>query len=171
MPPSEQTSKKPPRRDGHPHAERWTCVICGHVASRNKVASESSVVWSHHETDTRSSSASFVRHTCKSCVKVIKGVPLEGSEVRTKTCREIARAITPQFRDVNRALHVCLQVTLDRRNVDIVPDLLGKHVQTDFMKHSSVACTDFVRLFGDAVDNVMSPCDPLQVNEFGLDAH
>ena len=124
MPPSEQTSKKPPRtiptappitplfvagcvefnRDGHPHAERWTCVICGHVASRNKVASESSVVWSHHETDTRSSSASFVRHTCKSCVKVIKGIPLEGSEVRTKTCREIARAITPQFRDVNRAL-------------------------------------------------------------------
>ena len=78
----------------------------------------------HTETDTPSSSKTLVRHTCKACLKVVLELLRNDAAVREGTAKEVSRAETPQFRDVNRAMHVRPQVTLNELEVDLVLGLL-----------------------------------------------
>ena len=50
--------------------ERFTCVDCGFVTTRSKAATEDPAMCPYVETDTRGSSKSLVRHTCKACLKL-----------------------------------------------------------------------------------------------------
>ena len=59
------------RRGTNATVERFTCVDCGFVTTRSKGATEDPAMCPHTETDTRGSSKTLVRHTCKACLKVI----------------------------------------------------------------------------------------------------
>ena len=60
----------------------------------------------HVETDTRGSSKTLVRHTCKACLKVILELPRNEATVRESTAKDVSRADTSQYRDITRAMHV-----------------------------------------------------------------
>ena len=82
----------------------------------------------HVETDTRGSSKTLVRHTCKACLKVILELPRNEATVRESTAKDVSRADTFQLRDISRAMHVRPQMTLNAREVDLVLGLLTRNV-------------------------------------------
>ena len=67
---------------------------------------EDPAVGPHVETDTRGSSKTLVRHTCKACLKVFLELPRNEATVRESTAKDVSRADTSQFRDITRAMHV-----------------------------------------------------------------
>ena len=70
------------RRGTNATVERFTCVDCGFVTTRRKGATEDPAMCPHVETDTRGSSKTLVRHTCKACLKVILELPRNEATVR-----------------------------------------------------------------------------------------
>ena len=72
--------------------ERFTCVDSGFVTTRSKGATEDPAMCLHVETDTRGSSKTLVRHTCKACLKVILELPRNEATVRTGTAKDVSRA-------------------------------------------------------------------------------
>ena len=88
------------RRGTNATVERFTCVDCGFVTTRSKGATEDPAMCPHVETDTRSSSKTLVRHTCKACMKVILELPRNEATVRAGTAKDVSRADTSQFRDI-----------------------------------------------------------------------
>ena len=87
----------------------------------------------HVETDTRGSSKTLVRHTCKACLKVILELPRNEATVRESTAKDVSRADTSQFRDITRAMHVRPQMTLNAREVDLVLGLLTRKRTCSFV--------------------------------------
>ena len=57
------------RRGTNATVERFICVDCGFVTTRSKGATEDPAMCPHVEIDTRGSSKTLVRHTCKACLK------------------------------------------------------------------------------------------------------
>ena len=99
--------RKPPRVISSPPpptpnatVECFTCVDCGFVTPRSKGATEYPAMCPHVETDTRGSSKTLVRHTCKACLKVILELPRNEATVRAGTAKYVSRADTSQFRDI-----------------------------------------------------------------------
>ena len=74
--------------------ERFTCVDCGFVTTRSKGATEDPAMCPHVETDTRGSSKTLVRHTCKACLKVILQFPRNEASVRESTAKDVSRERT-----------------------------------------------------------------------------
>ena len=108
------------RRGTNATVERFTCVDCGFATTRSKGSTEDPAMCPHVETDTRGSSNTLVRHTCKACLKVILELPRNEATVRESTAKDVSRADTSQFRDISRAMHVRPQMTLNAREVDLV---------------------------------------------------
>ena len=108
------------RRGTNATVERFTCVECGFVTSRSQGATEDPAMCLHVETDTRCSSKTLVRHTCKACLKEKLELPRNEATVRESTAKDVSRADTSQFRDISRAMHVRPQMTLNAREVDLV---------------------------------------------------
>ena len=88
------------RRGTNATVERFTCVDCGFVTTRSKGATEDPAMCPHVETDTRGSSKTLVRHTCKACLKVKLELPRNEATVRESTAKDVSRADTSQFRDI-----------------------------------------------------------------------
>ena len=102
------------RRGTNATVERFTCVDCGFVTTRSKGATEDPAMCPHVEIDTRGSSKTLVRQTCKTCLKVIVELPRNEATVRESTAKDVSRADTSQFRDISRAMHVRPQMTFER---------------------------------------------------------
>ena len=113
----------------------------------------------HVETDTRGSSKTLVRHTCKACLKVILELPRNEATVREITAKDISRAGTSQFRDISRAMHVRPQMTLNAREVDVVLGLITRNVHVHLSRSSSISGTDFVSLLDDAIESILDPTE------------
>ena len=128
-----------------------TFVDCGFVTTRSKGATEDPAMCPHVETDTRGSSKTLVRHTCKACLKVILELPRNEATVRESTAKDVSRADTSQFRDISRAMHARPQMTLNAREVDPVLGLLTRHAHVHLSRFSSISGTDFVCLLDDAI--------------------
>ena len=142
------------RRGTKATVERFTCVDCGFVTTRSKGATEDPAMCPHVETDTRSSSKTLVRHTCKACLKVILEL------LRTEaTAKDVSRADTSQFRDISRAMHVRPQMTLNAREVVLVLGLLTRNAHVHLSRFSSISGTDFVSLLDDAIESILDPTE------------
>ena len=122
---------------------------------------------SHVETDTRSSSKTLVRHTCKACLKVILELPRNEATVRAGTAEDVSRADTPQFRDISRAMHVRPQMTLNAREVDLVLVLLTRNAHVHLSRFSSISFTDFVCLLDDAIESILDPTGTVTARNTG----
>ena len=145
------------RRGTNATVERFTGVDCGFVTTRSKGATEDPAMCPHVETDTRGSSKTLVRHTCKACLKVILELPRNEATVRESTAKDVSRADTSQFRDISRAMHVRPQMTLNARKVDLVLGLLTRNVHVHLSRLSSISGTDFVSLLDDAIESILDP--------------
>ena len=77
------------RRGTNATVERFTCVDCGFVTTRSKGATEDPAMCPHVETDTRGSSKTLVRLTCKACLKVILELPRNEATVRAGTAKDV----------------------------------------------------------------------------------
>ena len=139
--------------------ERFTSVDCGFVTTRSKGATEDPAMCPHVETDTRGSSKTLVRHTCKACLKVILELPRNEATVRESTAKDVSRADTSQFRDISRAMHVRPPMTLNAREVDLVLGLLTRNVHVHLSRLSSISGTDFVSLLDDAIESILDPTE------------
>ena len=124
-----------------------------------RVASEDPAVCPPVETDTRGSSKTLVRHTCKACLKVILELPRNDATVRAGTAKDVSRADTSQFRDISRAMHVRPQMTLNAREVDLVLGLLTRNAHVHLSRFSSISGTDFVSLLDDAIESILDPTE------------
>ena len=113
----------------------------------------------HVETDTRCSSKTLVRHTCKACLKVILELSRNEATVRAGTAKDVSRADTSQFGDISRALHVRPQMTLNAREVDLVLGLLTRNAHVHLSRFSSISGTDFVSLLDDAIESILDPTE------------
>ena len=109
----------------------------------------------HVDTDTRSSSKTLVRHTCKACLKVILELPRNEATVRAGTAKDVSRVDTSQFRDISRALHVRPQMTLSAREVYLVLGLLTRNAHVHLSRFSSISGSDFVSLLDDAIESIL----------------
>ena len=107
----------------------------------------------HVETDTRGSSKTLVRHTCKACLKV--------------TAKDVSRADTSQFRDISRSMHVRPQMTLNAREVDLVLGILTRNVHVHLSRLSSISGTDFVGLLDDAIESILDPTETVTARNTG----
>ena len=143
------------RRGTNATVERFTCVDCGFVTTRSKGATEDPATCPHVETDTRGSSKTLVRHTCKACLKVILELPRNEATVRESTAKDVSRADTSQFRDISRAMHVRPQMTLNAREVDLVPGILTRNAHVHLSRFSTISGTDFVSLLDDAIESIL----------------
>ena len=80
------------RRGTNATIERFTCVDCGFVTNPEQGGDgRPSPMCPHVETDTRGSSKTLVRHTCKACLKVISSclaMKPQCEQVQQKTCLE-----------------------------------------------------------------------------------
>ena len=119
------------------------------------------------ETDTRGSSKTLVRHTCKACLKVILELPHNEATVRESTAKDVSRADTSQFRDISRAMHVRPQMTLNAREVDLVLGLLTHNVHVHLSRFSSISGTDFVSLLDDAIESILDPTETVIARNTG----
>ena len=124
------------RRGTNATVERFSCVDCGFVTTWSKGATQDPAMCPHVETDTRGSSKTLVRHTCKACLKVVLELPRNEATVRAGTAKDVSRTDTSQFRDISRAMHVRPQMTLNARQEDLV---LGRlpHVMHMFICRDS----------------------------------
>ena len=147
------------RRGTNATVERFTCVDCGFVTTRCKGATEDPAMCPHVETDTRGSSKTLVRHTCKACLKVILELPRYEATVRESTAKDVSRADTSQFRDISHAMHVRPQMTLNAREVDLVLGLLTRNAHVHLSRFSSISGTDFVSLLDDAIESILDPTE------------
>ena len=121
----------------------------------------------HVETDTRGSSNTLVRHTCKACLKVILELPRNEATVRESTAKDASRADRSQFRDISRAMHVRPQMTLNAREVDLVLGLLARNVHVHLSRFSSISVTDFVSLLDDAIESILDPTETVSARDRG----
>ena len=147
--------------------KRFTCVDCGFVTTRSKGATEDPAMCPHVGTDTRGSSKTLVRHTCKACLKVILELPRNEATVRESTAKDVSRADTSQFRDISRAMHVRPQMTLNAREVDLVLGLLTRNVHVHLSRFSSISGTDFVSLLDDAIESILAPTETVTARNTG----
>ena len=143
--------------------ERCICVDCGFVTTRSKGATEDPAMCPHVETDTRGSSKTLVRHTCKACLNVILELPRNEATVRESTAKDVSRADTSQFRDTSRAMHV----RLNAREVDLVLGLLTRNVHVHLSRLSSISGTDFVSLLDDAIESILDPTETVTARNTG----
>ena len=155
------------RRCTNATVERFTCVDCGFVTTRCKGATEDPAMCPHVETDTRGSSKTLVRHTCKVCLKIILELPRNEATVRESTAKDVSRADTSQFRDISRAMHVRPQITLNAREVDLVLGLLTRNVHVHLSRLSSISGTDFVSLLDDAIESILDPTETVTARNTG----
>ena len=155
------------RRGTNATVERFTCVDCGFVTTQSKGATEDPAFCPHVETDTRSSSKTLVRHTCETCLKVILELPRNEATVRAGTAKDVSRADTSQFRDIGRAMHVRLQMTLNAREVDLVLVLLTRNAHVHLSRFSSISGTDFVSLLDDAIESILEPTETVTARNTG----
>ena len=155
------------RRGTNATVERFTCVDCGFVTTRSKGATEDPAMCPHVESDTRGSSKTWVRHTCKACLKVIPELPRNEATVRESTAKDVSRADTSQFRDISRAMHVRPQMTLNAREVDLVLGLLTSNAHVHLSRFSSISGTDFVSLLDDAIDSILDPTETVTARNTG----
>ena len=132
---------------------------CGFVTTRCKGATEDPATCPHTETDTRGSSKTLVRHTCKVCLKVVLELPRTEAAVRAGTAREDPRADTLHFRDISHAMHVRPQVTLNARGVGVVLGLLTRNAHAHLLRFSSISGTEFVDLLDDAIESIFEPTE------------
>ena len=170
LPPTPQCAggcKEYSRRGTNATVERFTCVDCGFVTTRSKGATEDPAMCPHVETDTRGSSKTLVRHTCKACMKVILELPRNEATVREGTAKDVSRADTSQFRDISRAMHVRPQMTLNAREVDLVLGLLTRNAHVYLSRFSSISGTDFVSLLGDAIESILDPTETVTARNTG----
>ena len=121
----------------------------------------------HVETDTRGSSKTLVRHTCKACLKDILELPRNEATVRAVTAKDVSRADTSQFRDISRAMHVRPQMTLNAREVDLVLGLLTRNAHVHLSRFSSISGTDFVSLLDDAIESILDPTETVTARNTG----
>ena len=121
----------------------------------------------HVETDTRGSSKTLVRHTCKACLKVILELPRNEATVRAGTAKDVSRADTSQYRDISRAMHVRPQMTLNAREVDLVLGLLTRNAHVHLSRFSSISGTDFVSLLDDAIESILDPTETVTARNTG----
>ena len=140
---------------------------CGFVTTRSKGATEDPAMCPHVETDTRGSSKTLVRHTCKACLKVILELPRNEATVRESTAKDVSRADTSQFRDISRAMHVRPQMTLNAREVDLVLGLLTRNVHVHLSRFSSISGTDFVSLLDVAIESILDPTETVTARNTG----
>ena len=159
--------KEDSRRGTNATVERFTCVDCGFVTTRSKWATEDPAMCPHVETDTRGSSKTVVRHTCKACLKVILELPRNEATVREITAKDVSRADTSQFRDISRAMHVRPQMTLNAREVDLVLGLLTRNAHVHLSRLSSISGTDFVSLLDDAIESILDPTETVTARNTG----
>ena len=113
----------------------------------------------HVETDTRGSSKTLVRHTCKACLKVILDLPRNEATVRAGTAKDVSRADTSQFRDISRAMHVRPQMTLNAREGDLVLGFLTRNAHVHLSRFSSISGADFVSLLDEAIESILDPTE------------
>ena len=154
------------RRGTNATVKRFTCVDCGFVTTRSK-GTEDPAMCPHVETDTRGSSKTLVRHTCKACLKVILELPRNEATVRAGTRKDVSRADTSQFRDISRAIHVRPQMTLNARAVDLVLGLLTRNAHVHLSRFSSISGTDFVSLLDDAIESILDPTETVTARNIG----
>ena len=121
----------------------------------------------HVETDTRGSSKTLVRHSCKACLKVILELPRNEATVRESTAKVVSRADTSQFRDISRAMHVRPQVTLNAREVHLVLGLITRNVHIHLSRFSSISGTDFFNLIDDAIESILDPTETVTARNTG----
>ena len=155
------------RRGTNATVERFTCVDCGFVTTLSKGATEDPAMCPHVETDTRGSSKTLMRHTCKACLKVILELPRNEATVRESTAKDVSRADTSQFRDISRPMHVRPQMTLNAREVDLVLGLLTRNVHVHLSRLSSISGTDFVSLLDDAIESILDPTETVTARNTG----
>ena len=155
------------RRGTNATVERFTCVDCGFVTTRSKGATEDPAMCPHIETDTRGSSKTLVRHTCKACLKVTLELPRNEATVRESAAKDVSRADTSQFRDISRAMHVRPQMTLNAREVDLVLGLLTRNVHVHLSRLSSISGKDFVSLLDDAIESILDPTETVTARTTG----
>ena len=158
-PPPPTPQKEYSRRGTNATVQRFTFVDCGFVTSLSKGATEDPAMCPHVETDTRGSSKTLVRHTCKACLKVLLELPRNGATVQESTAKDVSRADTSQFRDISRAMHVRPQMTLNAREVDLVLGLLTRGAHVHLSRFSSISGTDFVSLLDDAIESILDPTE------------
>ena len=147
--------------------ERFICVDCGFVTIRCKGATEDPAMCPHVETDTRGSSKTLVRYTCKACLEVILDLPRNDATVRAGTAKDVSRANTSQFRDTSRAMHVRPQMTLNAREVHFVLGLLTRNAHVHLSRFSSISGTDFVGLLDDAIESILEPTETVTARNTG----
>ena len=155
------------RRGTNASVERFTCVDVGFVTTRSKGTTEDPGMCPHVETDTRGSSQTLVRHTCKACLKVILELPGNEATVRESTAKDVSRADTSQFRGISRAMHVRLQTTLNARQVDLVLGLLTRNVHVHLSRLTSISGTDFVSLLNGAIESILDPTETVTARNTG----
>ena len=155
------------RRGTNAKVERFTCVDCGFVTTRSKGATEDPAMCPQVESDTRGSSKTLVRHTCKACLKVLLELPRNEATVRESTAKDVSRADTSQFRDISRAMHVRPQMTLNAREVDLVLGLLTRDVHVHLSRLSSISGTEFVSLLDDANESILDPTETVTARNTG----
>ena len=166
-PPCTGGCKEYSRRGTNATVERFPCVDCGFVTTRSKGATEDPAMCPHVETDTRGSSKTLVRHTCKAYLKVILELPRNEATVRAGTAKDVSRADTSQFRDISRAMHVRPQMTLNAREVDLVLGLLTRNADVHLSRLSSISGTDFVSLLDDAIESILEPTETVTARNTG----
>ena len=155
------------RRGTNATVERFTCVDCGFVTTQSKGATEDPAMCPHVETDTRGSSKTLVRHTCKACLKVILELPRNEATVRAGKAKDVSRANTPQFRDISRAMRVRPQMTLNAREVDLVLGRLTRNAHVHLSRFSSISGTDFISLLDDAIESILDPTETVTERNTG----
>ena len=155
------------RRGTNATVERFTCVDYVFVTTRSKGATEDPAMCPLVETDTRGSSKTLVRHTCKACLKVTLEVPRNEAIVRAGTAKDVSRADTSQFRDISRAMHVRPQMSWNAREVDLVLGLLTRNAHVYLSRFSSISGTDFVSLLEDAIESILDPTEIVTARNTG----
>ena len=152
------------RRGTNATVERFTCVDCGFVTTRSNRATEDPAMCPHVETDTRGSSKTLVRHTCKACLKVILELLRNEATVRESTAKIL---LSSQFRDISRAMHVLPQMQLNAREVDLVLGLLTRNAHVHLSRFSSISGADFVSLLDDAIESILDPTETVTARNTG----
>ena len=155
------------RRGTNATVKRFTCVDCGFVTTRSKGATDDPAMCPLVETDTRGSSKTLVRHTCKAFLKVKLELPRNEATVRAGTAKDVSRADTSQFRDISRAMHVRPQMTSNAREVDLVLGLLTRNAHVHLSRFSSISGTDFVSLLDDAIESILDPTETVTARNTG----
>ena len=125
----------------------------------------------HVETDTRCSSKTLVRHTCKACLNVILELHRNEATVRAGTAKDVSRGETSQFCNISRAMHVRPQMTMNAREVDLVLGLLTRNALVHLSRFPSISGTDFVSLLDDSIESILDPTETVTARYTGNHDH